>query len=135
MCVCVCVCGGNSLKTQEITYSLTELTVCVAGTPAFSELTVGMLTVCVCVAGTPSLKKNKNQITYSLTALTVYVCGRCHPYFVRCIKPNTSKTAMLFEEQVVMDQLRYTGMLETIRIRKCGYPIRIKFPVFIQRYV
>ena len=41
---------------------------------------------------------------------------------------------MLFEDQVVMDQLRYTGMLETIRIRKMGYPIRIKFPVFIQRY-
>ena len=41
---------------------------------------------------------------------------------------------MVFETKVVLDQLRYTGMLETIRIRKMGYPVRIKFPMFISRY-
>ncbi len=41
---------------------------------------------------------------------------------------------MTFEMKVVLEQLCYTGMLETIRIRKLGYPIRYKFSVFHSRY-
>ncbi|NXD62164.1 MYO15 protein, partial [Eolophus roseicapillus] len=40
----------------------------------------------------------------------------------------------LFEADVVSSQLRYSGILETIRIRKEGFPIRIPFLVFIDRY-
>lgn len=40
----------------------------------------------------------------------------------------------MFEEEMVMDQLRYSGMLETIRIRRSGYPIRLNFKNFLGRY-
>ncbi|KAI1233666.1 hypothetical protein IHE44_0004107 [Lamprotornis superbus] len=84
---------------------------------------------------------------------------RCNPFFVRCIKPNNKKVRAelsclcwclcclpcwhwecrghtepgLFEADVVRTQLRYSGILETIRIRKEGFPIRIPFLVFIDR--
>ncbi|XP_030916920.1 unconventional myosin-XV [Geospiza fortis] len=59
---------------------------------------------------------------------------RCNPFFVRCIKPNNKKEPGLFEADVVRSQLRYSGILETIRIRKEGYPVRIPFLVFLDRY-
>ncbi|XP_072916951.1 unconventional myosin-XV [Hemitrygon akajei] len=58
----------------------------------------------------------------------------CNPLFVRCIKPNNKKEPELFEVDVVSTQLRYSGILETIRIRKEGYPVRITFDNFIKRY-
>jgi len=57
-----------------------------------------------------------------------------HPFFVRCIKPNMKKQADDFNSEEVQAQLRYAGMLETIRIRRLGYPIRYPFKEFYQRY-
>lgn len=39
----------------------------------------------------------------------------------------------LFEADVVMAQLRYSGLLETVRIRKEGFPVRLPFQAFIDR--
>lgn len=68
----------------------------------------------------------------SLVSL-VDTMSRCHPWFVRCIKPNNLKAPMEFQTQVVLTQLRYTGMLETIRIRKMGYPVRHQFKKFADK--
>ncbi|KAG5313772.1 MYO3A protein, partial [Pseudoatta argentina] len=56
------------------------------------------------------------------------------PQFVRCIKPNDSKSPRFFHKDKVVKQLRYTGVLETIRIRQNGFSHRIPFNEFLKRY-
>lgn len=36
---------------------------------------------------------------------------------------------MLFDDALVLQQMRYTGMLETVRIRKSGYNAKFTFTV------
>ncbi|KAB0398693.1 hypothetical protein E2I00_002719 [Balaenoptera physalus] len=71
---------------------------------------------------------------YSLMdLLSKMVVGQ--PHFVRCIKPNNERQARKYDKEKVLLQLRYTGILETARIRRLGYSHRILFANFIKRYV
>nr|AHX26704.1 chitin synthase [Owenia fusiformis] len=58
----------------------------------------------------------------------------CQPLFVRCMKPNRQLQADKFQSDVVLDQLRSNGLLGIAKIRRIGYPIRMEFADFIEKY-
>uniref|UniRef100_A0A8B9IT87 Myosin-7B n=1 Tax=Amazona collaria TaxID=241587 RepID=A0A8B9IT87_9PSIT len=57
-----------------------------------------------------------------------------HPHFVRCLVPNETKTPGEMDHFLVMHQLRCNGVLEGIRICRKGFPSRILYTDFKQRY-
>ncbi|XP_074552043.1 myosin-4-like [Halichoeres trimaculatus] len=57
-----------------------------------------------------------------------------HPHFVRCLIPNETKTPGSMDNHLVIHQLRCNGVLEGIRICRKGFPSRILYGDFKQRY-
>lgn len=74
-------------------------------------------------------QRHKEQLNSLMNQL-----NSTHPHFVRCIIPNHSKSPKNFENLLVLDQLRCNGVLEGIRIARTGYPNRMFFSEFRQRY-
>lgn len=71
----------------------------------------------------------KEQLTKLMATLR-----NTNPNFVRCIIPNHEKRSGKIEAPLVLDQLRCNGVLEGIRICRQGFPNRIPFQEFRQRY-
>nr|CAD7429526.1 unnamed protein product [Timema monikensis] len=74
-----------------------------------------------------------SQFRKSLDTL-MKTLASCHPFFIRCIKPNHHKKPQMFDRNLCCRQLRYSGMMETAKIRRAGYPIRHNFKEFVDRY-
>ncbi|KAK7163377.1 hypothetical protein R3I93_007433 [Phoxinus phoxinus] len=59
---------------------------------------------------------------------------KAEPFFVRCIRSNGDKREMHFDDALVLQQLRYTGMLQTVRIRRSGYGAKFTFKEFTDQF-
>uniref|UniRef100_A0A669PW79 Myosin-7 n=1 Tax=Phasianus colchicus TaxID=9054 RepID=A0A669PW79_PHACC len=72
------------------------------------------------------LQENLNKLMANLKTT--------HPHFVRCLIPNERKEPGVMDNPLVMHQLRCNGVLEGIRICRKGFPNRILYGDFRQRY-
>ena len=59
---------------------------------------------------------------------------QAEPRWVRCIKPNAAQAPAVFEEPLVCNQLRYLGVMETVRIRRAGYPVKCPFGQIVRDF-
>eukprot|EP00042_Codosiga_hollandica_P058625 m.886786 g.886786 ORF g.886786 m.886786 type:complete len:1857 (-) comp59913_c0_seq1:203-5773(-) len=72
---------------------------------------------------------HKEQLTNLMETLL-----NTDPHFVRCIIPNELKKPMTLDAKLTLHQLRCNGVIEGIRICRKGFPNRILFQEFRQRY-
>ncbi|QDZ17982.1 heavy chain of myosin [Chloropicon primus] len=59
---------------------------------------------------------------------------KTEPNYVRCIKPNERKAPQQFEGPLILSQMRYSGLLDSIRIRQAGYAVRRTFEDIIDLF-
>jgi myosin heavy subunit len=56
------------------------------------------------------------------------------PHFVRCINPNSHKTPQKLEPEMILDQLRCSGLMEAVRVSRAGFPVRMPHQDFVNRF-
>uniref|UniRef100_H2YUM7 Myosin motor domain-containing protein n=1 Tax=Ciona savignyi TaxID=51511 RepID=H2YUM7_CIOSA len=82
-------------------------------------------------------RKKTNSITQQYQAslsLLMSTLEQAHPFFVRCIQPNSKKVPLKVDEKLVLHQLRCSGLLQTIQLHQTRYPERMTGAAFATQF-
>merc|ERR1712166_1268006 len=60
--------------------------------------------------------------------------GKSEIRFVRCLKASNPLTRSEFKSAEILNQLQYTGMLDTLKIMQAGFPMRMSYQVFQETF-
>lgn len=69
-----------------------------------------------------------------MTTLMVDLLGKCDLHFIRCVKSNSFKHPLLMEDEVVYNQICYLGILDTIKLKKIGYCMKLDYTTIDKRF-
>lgn len=58
----------------------------------------------------------------------------CGVHFIRCIKPNDDLVPDKLDGPFAMRQIRYLGVLDSLKVRKESFPIRVAYQRFYKKY-
>ena len=47
--------------------------------------------------------------------------------------PNWHKAPHEYDEELVLNQVRYLGLIENMKVRRAGYPYRMRYDRFMSR--
>eukprot|EP00644_Phytophthora_capsici_P001487 jgi/Phyca11/562935/estExt2_Genewise1.C_PHYCAscaffold_100543 len=73
------------------------------------------------------------QFKQSLNTLMTNI-NETNVNYIRCIKPNSVKSATVLEDKMVANQLRCAGVIEAICIARAGYPNRLLHAEFAEQF-
>lgn len=73
--------------------------------------------------------KFKRQLTDLMMRINA-----AQPHFVRCINPNSQKEPGKLEPEMILDQLRCSGLMEAVRVSRAGFPVRVLHQDFTSRF-
>ncbi|XP_062259961.1 unconventional myosin-IXb isoform X1 [Platichthys flesus] len=59
---------------------------------------------------------------------------KAEPFFIFCLRSNTEKKELHFDEKLVLKQIRYIDMLQMVHIQKSGYSARYTFGEFVEKF-
>ncbi|XP_041658409.1 unconventional myosin-IXb-like isoform X2 [Cheilinus undulatus] len=59
---------------------------------------------------------------------------KAEPFFIFCLRSNTEKKELHFDDKVVLRQIKYTGILQTVKIQKSGYSAKYTFKEFVEKF-
>lgn len=59
---------------------------------------------------------------------------KCYCHFIRCIKPNEFKRSNHWNAHLALMQIRYMGLLDSLKIRKQSFPFRFEYQKFYEKY-
>ncbi|EDW37698.1 GL10077 [Drosophila persimilis] len=83
-----------------------------------------------------SKKRPETAITQFRTSLNnlmdILMCKE--PSYIRCIKPNDLQSPGVFNDQLVLHQVKYLGLMENLRVRRAGFAYRRAYDLFLERY-
>ena len=71
----------------------------------------------------------RDSLTKLMTSLK-----QTQPYYIRCIRPNTSAQPKQFRPGYIVEQLRNGGVLEAARVISAGFPTRRTYDELLTRY-
>ncbi|EEY69764.1 myosin-like protein [Phytophthora infestans T30-4] len=73
------------------------------------------------------------QFKQSLNSLMTNI-NETNVNYIRCIKPNSSKSCTALEDKMVANQLRCAGVIEAVCIARVGYPNRLLHAEFAEQF-
>lgn len=58
----------------------------------------------------------------------------CSQHYIRCIKPNDKKSAGIFQDDLVLSQVRYLGLSENVKVKRAGFAFRLDYGRFLAKF-
>ena len=91
----------------------------------------------VVAAAAGGTKKDKASLTKKFSNQLVDLVSNIRSgelHFVRCIKPNHALAAANFDGNFINTQLRYSGMMAAVDVRRHGFPVRMPLKEFHHQF-